>query len=171
MNSFSLGRSAVPWSAAIPVLCAAALLSPGEARAGRDAADLRVEQGAIGDRQTLRVVYPGRRVIYPEMGFRSSSSVDVASDGTFRNRHNLLSWRGRRVTVAGSGSGTHAHADLVVRVPAGTDLTVYLQAGRAEARDLEADLRIEASVGLASGCESLVADTGSGGVRILRADR
>ena len=138
-------------------------------RGGRDAADLRIEQGGIGDRSTLRVVYPGRRVIYPAMGFGSSSSVDVASNGTFKHDHSLLSWSGRRVTVAGSGSGTQAHADLVVRVPAGTDLAVYLQAGRADAHGTEGNLRIEDSVGpvSAQGIRGdLTLDTGSGSVEV-----
>src|SRR5512132_65156 len=82
-------------------------------RRGPDGSKLEVQTGAIDSRQTLRVIYPGDRVVYPVLGRHSQSQVRVNDDGTFDGR------RGREVTIAGDGSGVEASADLRVLVPAG----------------------------------------------------
>src|SRR5262245_14591297 len=56
---------------------------------GADASQLRVETGPRSGIQTLRVIYPGDRVVYPPMGRGSRSSVDVAPDGTFGGEKGL----------------------------------------------------------------------------------
>ncbi len=137
-------------------------------RGGRDGGEIRVEQGRIGDRWTLRVRYPGRRVVYPAMGRGSSVAADVNENGTFRHG-GPLPWSGRRVTVAGSGSGLEAWADVVIRVPRGADLEVRQLAGSATAENVDCNLRVENSAGPASAFGlrgDLVLDTGSGRVEV-----
>src|SRR5256885_192536 len=51
-------------------------------RAGADAAKLRIETGAIRDRETLRIVYPSDRIVYPDMR-GSRTNMYVRDDGTF----------------------------------------------------------------------------------------
>ena len=53
-------------------------------RGGRDARELRVEQGTIGDREALRVIYPSDRVVYPELE-RGSGLQNVIE--MFRRKH------------------------------------------------------------------------------------
>src|SRR5262245_41726187 len=53
-------------------------------RGGADGSELRVETGPARGAQTLRVIYPSSRVVYPAMGRgRSRCELDVAPDGTF----------------------------------------------------------------------------------------
>src|SRR4051812_12509154 len=61
---------------------------------GRDAEDLKLQQGPIGGRTTLRIVYPGDRVIYPDMGRGSNTSIRVRDDGTFGGGRNHGDWMG-----------------------------------------------------------------------------
>ena len=55
-------------------------------RGGSDASRLSVQTGMVGGRQTLRVIYPGDQVVYPEMGRGSRTNVRVRGDGTFWGR-------------------------------------------------------------------------------------
>src|SRR6184192_4104024 len=52
-------------------------------RGGRDADQLRIEQGNVGGRQTLRVIYPADRVVYPERGRSDRTTINVRDDGTW----------------------------------------------------------------------------------------
>lgn len=135
-------------------------------RGGDDASKLHVETGQIDGRSTLRVVYPDDRIVYPEMGRRSRTTVRVRDDGTFNDsRHQS----GDRVEVRGSGSGLEAWADLEVQVPAGKDVAVYVAVGKAEARGVSSKLRLDTGSGAvhASDIEgALTVDTGSGSVTI-----
>jgi lia operon protein LiaG len=136
-------------------------------RGGSDASKLRIETGDIGGRSTLRVVYPDDRIVYPEMGRRSSTNVRVREDGTFSDSDHRGG--GHRVEIRGSGSGLEAWADLVVQVPDGKSLSVYLAAGSSVARDVSADLRLDSGSGSieASGIKgALNVDTGSGSVTV-----
>ena len=117
-------------------------------RGGEDAASLDIEIGEVRGRQALRVVYPSDRVVYPEMGRGSNTTIRVRSDGTFFSGRG-----GDRVRISGRGSGLEAYADLRITVPAGSDLAVYLAAGEADARDLEGNILF---------------DTGSGSVQVTR---
>src|SRR5262249_13151509 len=67
-------------------------------RGGRDAGDLRIEHGRVRGMETLRVIYPSDRVVYPPMGRGSSSSEHVAEDGTFADHSMRGIVFGRRVT-------------------------------------------------------------------------
>lgn len=126
-------------------------------RGGPDADQLRVQadQGA----GTLRIDVPGDRVVYPELGHDSRTTVHVGTGGLFGH--------GRRVTVAGSGSGPEAWADLTIQVPRGRRAEVELGAGRMEAKDVPGDLDLHTGSGDVSAdatTGSLAVHTGSGDV-------
>ncbi len=142
------------------------------ARGGPDAQRLTVESGEKGDRQTLRVIYPGNRIVYRKFGTGSTTNLRVRRDGTFGDGGAELMGMGNRVTIAGGGRGTEAFADLRILVPAGKSVHVYLGAGGATASDVKADLRIDTSAGAVE-CHgtrgSLDVDTGSGSVEVRAA--
>ena len=131
-------------------------------RGGRDGGQLRVETGSIEGRQTLRVVYPGTRVVYG--AGRGNTQVSVRPDGTWGRGRG-----GRNVRVASSGSGTEAHADLVIGVPRGQRADIYLAVGRITAENVDGTIRLDTHAGgvTARGMSgSLVVDTGSGSVEV-----
>jgi len=136
-------------------------------RGGADAAKLRVESGAIGGRETLRIVYPGDRIVYPDS--RSRTSINVRSDGTFSDG-SWQEFRDRdRVDIRNYGPGLEAFADLVVRVPKGQKIELFLAVGRAEITNVEGDIVLDvgaADVDVAGVKGSLVLDTGSGRVAV-----
>lgn len=140
-------------------------------RGGRDASELRVETGEIDGRSTLRIVYPSREIVYPEMGRGSNTSQGVRSDGTFgdggRDRD------ADRVRIRGSGSGLEAWADLEIEVPAGDRFAMYLAVGEIDARGLDADVRLDTGSGRIAATDirgSLNVDTGSGSVSVRGVD-
>lgn len=138
-------------------------------RGGPDADRLSVERGTVDGRRALWVVYPGDRVVYPEMGRGSTVRLRMDGDGLWGRRVR----RGREVTVAGRGSGIEAHADLVVRVPAGRDVAVYLAAGRVEVSNVRGRLLVDthsASVAVSGTEGALTVDTGSGSVAVRDAE-
>jgi lia operon protein LiaG len=135
-------------------------------RGGRDASRLEVETGPIGGRGTLRVIYPSDEIVYPEMGRGSNTNLTVRPDGTFSDGGRR---DGDRVNVRGSGDGLEAWADLVVEVPSGRNMEVYLAVGRADARGVRGDLRVDTgsgSVTVSDVTGALVVDTGSGSVEV-----
>jgi lia operon protein LiaG len=137
------------------------------ARGGADAATLNVVSGAIGGRQTLRVIYPDDDIVYAPLGRHSNTSLDVRDDGTFNDRHGA--GRGHRIRIHGDGSGTEAFADLRVLVPAGKRVAVYLAVGKMTATNVRGDLRLDVNSAdvLASGIQgALTVDAGSGDVRV-----
>ncbi len=134
-------------------------------RGGADRDRLSVEIGRIGDRETLRVIYPGDRVVYRERGRSSSTTVRVGRDGTFLDGRR----GGDRVRISGTGGGLEAHANLSVRVPSGVEVAVYLAVGEGRARDLGAGLTFRTGSGrvdVANVTGPVDVDTGSGAVRI-----
>jgi lia operon protein LiaG len=118
----------------------------------------------------LKIRYPDDDVVYRgDRGSRGSTSLNVSSDGRFNG-----DWGngGRRTRVKSSGSGLEAHADLVVRVPAGKRVEVNLAVGMVEANNVVAELRLDvhaASVSATGTKGSLVVDAGSGSVRVENA--
>lgn len=134
-------------------------------RGGSDAARLKVETGLLGGKQTLRVVYPGDQIVYPEMGRGSSSNVRVRDDGTFGGEGR----GGSTVEIRGSGRGVEAWADLVVEVPAGKEVAVHVAAGRMDARGVQADLSLHTGTGPVDAADitgDLDVDTGSGSATV-----
>jgi len=135
-------------------------------REGDDARELRIATGVIDGRQTLRVIYPDNRIVYPEMGSHSRTQMRVRSDGTFGGKNHS---GGSQVTIAGSGNGLEAHADLRVLVPRNQDVAIRLGVGEATASKVSGSLDIDTGSGnvtAQSTLGSLAIDTGSGDVRV-----
>jgi hypothetical protein len=135
-------------------------------RGGADASQLRVETGQIAGRSTLRVIFPGDEIVYPEMGRGSNTQMSVRADGTFGNGNGRS---GGRVRIRGSGNGLEAWADLVVEVPAGRTVAAYLGVGEMEATGVRGALRLDSGSGSVTATDitgSLDVDTGSGSVRV-----
>jgi lia operon protein LiaG len=136
-------------------------------RGGSDAARLKVETGELRGRSALRVVYPDDEIVYPGMGRRSNTDVRVRDDGTFFGKDR--GDRGDRVQIHGSGRGLEAWADLVVEVPPGKDVMVYLAAGNSVAKGVSADLGLDTGSGSVEASDitgALSVDTGSGSVTV-----
>ena len=140
------------------------------ARGGPDAARLKIESGAIRGAETLRIVYPSDRLIYPEMRGRSRTSINVRPDGTFSDGGDWNEWRDRdRVDIRGYGDGLEAWADLTVRIPRGQKIELYLAVGRVEVQNVEGDLVVDvasAEVDVTGTRGPLTLDTGSGRVSV-----
>lgn len=111
-------------------------------RTGRDGSRLRVEQDVMADWHTLRVVFPSNRVVFRGPGARRR--IDVGEDGRFGDRKLLPSGARRRVEVVAGGTGLEAQANLIVRVPAGCTVALYLAAGSADVTRVNADVRVSA---------------------------
>lgn len=137
-------------------------------RGGADASRLKIETGAIRGRETLRIVYPGDRIVYPDMR-GSRNSVHVRPDGTFSDG-DWPDWRDRdRVDIRSYGPGLEAHADLVVRIPKGQKIALFLAAGRMDVTNVEGDVLVDvgsADVDVSGVKGSLTLDTGSGRVAV-----
>jgi len=131
-------------------------------RGGADAARLDVQTLQVDGRAALVILYPEDRVLYPAMGKGSTNQTRVADDGTWGSG-------GREVTVAGSGQGMEAWADLRISVPAGKDFALFLMAGEADLRDAEGDFLIDMGSGavhVQGAGGQLMVDTGSGDVTV-----
>lgn len=137
-------------------------------RGGRDASKLRIETGDLRGHATLRVIYPGSRVVYPEIGRHTRSETRVSDDGTFG-----INWKtmfgGRSIRVSGSGSGIEAWADIEIAVPAGTKLGMHVVAGEMIAAGVDGRILLDgaSSPVRAKGVKGeLTVDTGSGDVEV-----
>jgi len=137
-------------------------------RGGRDGEKLRIATGDLRGRSTLRVIYPGSRVVYPALGSGTNSSTRISDDGTFG-----LDWKtlfgGREVRVSGRGSGIEAWVDLEIAVPVGTDLKLHVLAGEMAAAGVDGRFLLDggASAVRAKGVKGeLIVDTGSGDVEV-----
>jgi len=108
-------------------------------RGGADLGRLRIGEGDLGGRATLRVIYPGDEVHYPRMG-NGSTELRVREDGTFDDNED--DDRGRRVRISGDRGGIEAWADLRVEVPAGRSVAVHLAVGKLTATNVDGRLRL-----------------------------
>jgi DUF4097 and DUF4098 domain-containing protein YvlB len=138
-------------------------------REGPDGAELRVETRSRGGAETLRVIYPDDRIVYPPMGRRSRARWSVTGNDVYAE---LLPARTRRVTISGSGRGTEAHADITIHLPPGKRLTVHQAVGSVALENVEGDLRIHtrsASVAARDTRGPLHIEARSGSVRIAGA--
>lgn len=140
-------------------------------RRGRDASRLRVESGDIRGTPTLRIVYPADEVVYrgraEQSRWGSRTETRVRDDGTWGGERG---WNGgRRLRVRSSGDGIEAWADLVIRVPDGKEVEAFLLVGTMEARDVDANLRLDVAAARVSANGTrgaLSIDAGSGGVML-----
>ena len=139
-------------------------------RGGNGAGQLRVEQGEIDDRETLRVIYPSDQIVYPALGRGSSTQLSVREDGTFGDEHGRHERsRGRRVSIKGGGDGLDAHADLRISVPSGRRVAVHLAVGKVTVTNVNGQISIDANDApvTATGTQGeLRVDVGSGDVRV-----
>jgi hypothetical protein len=144
-------------------------------RDGRDADQLRIEEGAIRGRETLRIVYPSDHIVYSSRNRSDHTSISVRDDGTWGDKQSDGGPNGERtrVEISGSGRGLEAHADLRVLVPRGQRVAIYNAVGDARITSVDADLALDvASSSIVSertrGHLSL--DTGSGSVSVSDAE-
>jgi DUF4097 and DUF4098 domain-containing protein YvlB len=147
-------------------------------RRGSDGGELRVETGRMNGRGTLRVVYPGSRVVFSgragsdrRWSGESRTTVYVREDGTFGDTDDDR--RGQRVEIRSSGDGLDASADVRIRVPRGQRVTIYLAAGEASVTNVDGDVLVDvlaADVTTSNTRGRLELDTGSGEVSVSDAD-
>ncbi|NOT33591.1 MAG: DUF4097 family beta strand repeat protein [Candidatus Eisenbacteria bacterium] len=138
-------------------------------RGGRDAAKLRVETGRLNGRESLRVIFPGRRIIYPALGRGSNTETHIDENGTFGGISWSLFSGSNSVRISGSGSGLEAWADLEIAIPPRQATEVFLAAGDINATGTDSKLRLDTHSGdvHARGLTGDVTiDTGSGDVDV-----
>jgi lia operon protein LiaG len=148
-------------------------------RGGSGAGQLKVAHGELDGRDALRVVYPSDRIISERLEHGSSTQLRVREDGTFgdvgewERHHRDWHSEGRRVTIAGQGGGLDAHADIVVQVPSGSRVSLYLAVGRVSITNVQGDLMVDAHDSPVSSTGTrgeLAIDVGSGAVQVSQAD-
>jgi lia operon protein LiaG len=141
-------------------------------RGGADAAKIKVAKGEQDDRETLRLIYPGDRIQYGALTDGSTTQLRVRDDGTFGDEEGEEGRnKGKRITIAGRGGGTEAHANLRIAVPAGKQVAVYLAVGKVAVTNVDGDLSIDAASApvTTSGTRGeLSIDVGSGAVQVSR---
>jgi hypothetical protein len=143
-------------------------------RRGPDASRLAVETGRVRGQQSLRVIYPTDRVVFPERrrsGWygESRTTVYVAADGTFGD---YVHGRGERIEIRSSGAGLEASADVRVRVPPKGRVQIHLAAGEASVSGVDGDLVVDvqaARITTIGTQGALSLDAGSGDVRVTDA--
>jgi lia operon protein LiaG len=144
-------------------------------RGGKDAGQLRVAQGELDGRETLRVIYPADQIVYSPTGGNSSTQLRVHEDGTFGDDEH--GWRhhdrGRRVSITGTGGGLEAHADLRIQVPKGRQVWVYLAVGAVSVSNVDGELHVDAhssSVSATGIRGDMHLDVGSGSIQVTGAE-
>lgn len=139
-------------------------------RGGADAAKLKVAQSKRDGVETLRFIYPGDRILYGQSSAGSSTQLRVRDDGTFSDNHERDGKKdGRRVTIASSGGGLDARADLRIAVPSGRQVSVYLAVGEVSITNVNGDLHIDAASAPVTASNTrgeLDIDVGSGPVQV-----
>lgn len=145
-------------------------------RRGADGSRLRVETGQIRGRQTLRVIYPERRITFGnDRGLRrwfDRTHIDVRDDGTFGDASGWRPGDGERYEITSRGGGFEGYADVVVRVPAGKSIAVHLGAGEAQVSRVDGEVVVDvhaASVTTNGTKGRLTLDTGAGEVNVTDA--
>jgi hypothetical protein len=134
---------------------------------GPDAGRLTVATGPIGDRETLRVIYPADAIRHGDRDW-GSTQLRVREDGTFGDGS-----RGRRVKISGKEGDLEASADLRIAVPRGQTLQVYQAVGMVSVSNVNGDLLLDthsASVTTAGTVGELSIDVGSGTITVRDAE-
>ena len=132
-------------------------------RGGSDASRLDIQTLRVDGREALVIRYPEDRIVYTALSRNTENKVRLRDDGTWGGSG------GREVTVAGSGNGMEAWADLRIAVPPGTDFALFLVVGETSLRDASGDFLIDTHSGgvdVAGAGGRLVVDTGSGAVAV-----
>src|SRR4051812_42168510 len=135
-------------------------------RGGHDGSQLKIATGTIRNEETLRIIYPSDRIVYPDMRGRSSN-LTVREDGTFNESGS--SFDRDRVEIRSYGTGLEAFADLVVKIPKGQKARLHLAVGRVEVVNVEGTLFVDvnsADVDVAGMKGNLSLDTGSGRIAV-----
>jgi hypothetical protein len=150
-------------------------------RVGGEPAKLRIGQGEIDGRSTLRVIYLSDRIRSGNLHSHGSTQLRVRDDGTFgdqrwrshgREEHHRWEEDGRRVTISDDSDGLDARADLVIGVPKGAKVSVYLAVGSVTVSNVDGELSVDAHNApvTASGTRgTLMVDVGAGDVRVAQA--
>ncbi|HEX2778832.1 MAG TPA: DUF4097 family beta strand repeat-containing protein [Gemmatimonadaceae bacterium] len=142
-------------------------------RGGKDASQLRVENGEIHGRASLRVIYPARRITFEgDRGGRygwngGRTTLRVDSDGTFGDND-----EGQRVEITDRSGGLEARADLTVAVPAGRRIDLNLAAGEVSVTNVDGDIYVDVHAAnvTTNGTKGVLSlDTGSGTVSVTDA--
>jgi hypothetical protein len=142
---------------------------------GADAGRLQIREGTLRGANTLRIVYPGDRVILPGAagkehgwngwGNRWQSNFWVRDDGTLDGK----SGEGHRVTISDRGRGLSAAADVRILVPRGRTVAIYWGHGSGDVSGVDANVAIDGAGVEVSARDIkgvLGVDVGSGAVRI-----
>ncbi|HEV7517150.1 MAG TPA: DUF4097 family beta strand repeat-containing protein [Thermoanaerobaculia bacterium] len=146
-------------------------------RGGADAAKLKVVQGEIDGRETLRFLYPADRIHYGTTSSGTSTQMRVRDNGTFgdsdddRGREERKP-RGKQITISTSPGGLDAYADLRIAVPSGKQVALYLAVGKVAVTNFNGDLSIDvaaAPVSTSNTRGELDIDVGSGTVQVTQA--
>jgi lia operon protein LiaG len=144
-------------------------------RGGPDAGRLRVERGELRGRETLRVIYPSQDIAYAGLAGGSSTTLKVREDGTFGDDDHEDDDddgdrpRGRTVRITRDRGDLRAHADMKVRVPAGTRVAFHLAVGNVSVANVDGEILVDshsAPVTATGSKGSLSVDVGSGNVRV-----
>jgi lia operon protein LiaG len=140
-------------------------------RGGADAVKLKVMQGEVDGRETLRVIYPSDRIRYSALSSGSSTQLRVHDNGTFGDDDDDKDGghRGNRVTISSGGDGIDAHADLRITVPAGKRVAIYLAVGKVAVSHVDGELSVDASAAPVTTSDTrgeLNIDVGSGAVQV-----
>lgn len=142
------------------------------ARAGKDAGQLRVENGEIGGRSSLRVIYPARRITFDQGQYHGwgggRTTLRVEPDGTFGGDDD----EGQRVEISARSGGLDARADLIVAVPAGKRIDLKLAAGEVTVTNVDGDVYVDVHMAnvTTDGTKGILSlDTGSGEVKVSNA--
>ncbi|MDB4874392.1 MAG: hypothetical protein JWM41_838 [Gemmatimonadetes bacterium] len=142
-------------------------------RGGGDASKLKLATGDIRGWNSLRVVYPSDRIVYPDMGYRSRTQLRVNGDGTFDDKEGDHGFFDRdRVEIRGSGPGLEAHADMTVSIPKGQRIVIHWGVGDATVTNVDGDIRVSVATATVTSEHTkgrLNLDTGSGAVKITDA--
>ncbi len=145
-------------------------------RGGADAAKIKVVRGEKHGMESLRFIYPEARILYAGMSGGSSTQLRVRDDGTFggddHDDGDRKKTEGKQVTIAGSGGGLAAHADLRIGVPMGRRVALFLAVGKVSVTNVNGDLSVDVASGpvTTSGTRGEMAiDVGSGGVQVTKA--
>ncbi|MEA2725435.1 MAG: lia operon protein LiaG [Gemmatimonadales bacterium] len=142
-------------------------------RGGADAAKITVGKGKRDGVETLRFIYPGNRILYGGTSTGGSSNqLRVKEDGTFGGDDDHEKKReGRSVTIASSGGGLDARANLRIAVPSGRQLSLYLAVGEVSISNVNGTIHVDAASAPVTASNTrgeLEIDVGAGPVQVTQ---